>query len=74
MANEAAQPAFRKWTPAVERGIRYAIASLDFDAKYRLNAIADDVDGKPIPGLIVPDDIKAAAEWLRAQYAKREEA
>lgn len=68
------QPAFRKWTPAVERGIQYAIASLDFDAKYRLNAIADDVDGVPIPGLTIPDDMQAASTWLRAQLAKRGEA
>lgn len=74
MSEQEQQPAFRKWTPAVERGIKYAIASLDYDAKYRLNVIEDDPNGQPIAGLIVPDDMQAAATWLRAQLAKRDDA
>lgn len=75
MSEQEQQPAFRKWTPAVERGIKYAIASLDFDAQFRLDVTKDaGNDLEPIPGLTVPDDMQAAATWLRAQLAKRGEA
>ena len=70
MSTEQQQPAFRKWTPAVERGIRYALAALDFDAAHRLDALAAD-GATSIPGLVVPDDMRAAAQWLRAQVGKR---
>jgi len=58
------KPAFRKWTPAVERGIRYALAQLMFDAQHT----PLDADGKPITCGISNDDLFAAHDWLRHQF------
>lgn len=62
------EPAFRKWTPAVERGIVYAITQLEFDAEH---SPIDPETGNKL-STIDNKDLLAAAEWLRAQTKKRE--
>ncbi len=64
-----AEPAFRKWTPGVKQGIRYAIAQLEFDAAH---AGPVDEDGKPINVGISNQDLTDAASWLRYQMVKHE--
>lgn len=58
------EPAFRKWTPSVARGIRYAIAALEFDARH----------GTVEPGLpeAEAEHLRNAATWLRDQFRKHE--
>ena len=69
------EPAFRKWTPAVERGIRYAVASLEFDAEHEPDPIVLNFrtgETRPAETAVDNADLKAAAVWLRAQIEKRE--
>lgn len=60
-------PAFLKFTPSVERGTRYAIAALDFDARHELRA----PDGTPIALHVTNDDLRNAAAWLRYVLSKK---
>lgn len=65
-------PAFRKFTPAVERGITYAIAALEFDAKHG-PALNSDAKTEATPIGVSKDDLAAAADWLRHQRSKHRE-
>lgn len=55
-------PAYLKFTPAVEKGVRYAIAMLDVDSTFQL---IDTEHGGPLAGTTSPDDLAAARDWLR---------
>lgn len=59
-------PTFLKFTPAVQRGARYAIAALDFDSRHELRA----PDGSPIALHVTNEDLRAAAAWLRYVLSK----
>lgn len=67
----ATEPAFREWTPAVERGAKYLLAVADFDSTH--GPITLD-DGTPVDPSIANADIAAAGEWIRYQISKRGEA
>jgi hypothetical protein len=76
-AADAQAPAFRKMTPKVVEGLRYAITSLEMDAAYApAVTVRDSETGKPVEvGIKLPIDdeaLRAAAEWLRYQVGKRE--
>lgn len=66
------QPAFRKFTPAVERGITYAIAALEFDSAHG-PALNSDAGAEATAIGVSKDDLQAAAEWLRHQRSKHRE-
>lgn len=69
-----AEPAYRKWTPAVERGVKYLLAVAEFDAK---NGPITLSDGTPADPAIKNEDIAAAGDWLRhraSPYLGKEEA
>lgn len=58
------EPAFRKWTPAVDRGAKYLLAVAEFDATHGAITLSD---GTPVETTIDAKDIAAAGEWLRYQ-------
>lgn len=59
--------AYRKYTKAVDKGIRYAIAALENDSMHEL---FDPVKGGPLEGTTRSEDLQAAAAWLRYQRDK----
>lgn len=61
-------PAYLKFTPAVEKGVRYAIAMLDVDSTFQL---IDTEKGGPLAGTTSPDDLAAARDWLRYTLNKK---
>lgn len=68
-------PSYRKLTPAVERGLRYAIASLESDAApvtTTLNVGEDDAEVIQVTPPNAPE-LTAAAEWIKYQLSKRGE-
>lgn len=56
------------FTAAVERGIKYAIAQLEFDAKSGPVTLSD---GAEIPVGITATELTAAAEWLRYVVSRK---
>lgn len=59
--------AFRKLTPRVRKGLQYAIASLEFDAKHGLTLSADAMPGVNVKEHFTPETLEATAEWLKYQ-------
>lgn len=68
-----AGPSYRRMTPAVERGLHYAIAQLEIDAQP--HARVEYEHEEPVIVSRTLDnaaDLIAAANWLRYQLGKRE--
>lgn len=65
------QPAFRKCTPAVRRGIQYAIAQLAFDIEH---SAPNTIDGVPVTTGVDLGDLSAARDYLRYLMQSKEAA
>jgi hypothetical protein len=63
------EPAYLKLTPSVARGLRYAAAALDIDARANPITLSD---GTAVEITTKAEDLLAAAAWIRYEVGKRD--